>query len=275
VTRSLGGLSASALSDRQILGFVFVYLGIDAGDGGPFYFTEKAGGFVGDVDGSGSHTWANTGLVGFGGLSNDAQTPEAVSWVELRNVNTGQPGTAGAEGVWYSRMIDGILRGKPATVWRVWFASNGTIAGKWKLIDGFIDDISGGPTIRVSISPGKFPWLNWLPTMTIGPTCPYVYKGANCGYTGGLASCRRTFTDCDNHGNTARFGGWQHLPKPGDKITWGAVITQVSGAPIGTNTGVPITPPGGPPPGPAGREPIALPDNTQPVAGPVTRGGTP
>ena len=39
--------------------------------------------------------------------------------------------------------------------------------------------------------------------------CRYkVFKGNQCGYTGSETSCDRTFTRCNELGNTARFGGF-------------------------------------------------------------------
>lgn len=41
--------------------------------------------------------------------------------------------------------------------------------------------------------------------------CPWVYKGTECGYAGGLATCDRTLADCKTHfGSTADipFGGF-------------------------------------------------------------------
>jgi lambda family phage minor tail protein L len=40
--------------------------------------------------------------------------------------------------------------------------------------------------------------------------CPEIYKGTVCGYTGGLASCAKTLTDCKAHfpGVPLPFGGF-------------------------------------------------------------------
>ena len=36
-------------------------------------------------------------------------------------------------------------------------------------------------------------------------------RGAPCGYTGALATCAHTLTDCKTHGNSLRFGGFPGL----------------------------------------------------------------
>jgi hypothetical protein len=44
--------------------------------------------------------------------------------------------------------------------------------------------------------------------------CPWKYKGAECGYVGGLATCDRTLlgvNGCAAHNNTLRFGGYPGL----------------------------------------------------------------
>lgn len=41
--------------------------------------------------------------------------------------------------------------------------------------------------------------------------CPWVYKGTECGYSGGLATCTKTLTDCKTHFGTAAdlpYGGF-------------------------------------------------------------------
>lgn len=50
----------------------------------------------------------------------------------------------------------------------------------------------------------RFPLLK-----TRGDYCNWVrwYKGAECGYTGALATCKGTLEDCRAHNNSARFGG--------------------------------------------------------------------
>lgn len=41
----------------------------------------------------------------------------------------------------------------------------------------------------------------------IANICQWVYKSAECGYTGGLATCEKTLTDCKAH-----FGQYAELP---------------------------------------------------------------
>jgi lambda family phage minor tail protein L len=45
--------------------------------------------------------------------------------------------------------------------------------------------------------------------------CRWKYKSTQCGYTGTLATCDKTFADCDTHNNTDRFGGFPAVGRRG------------------------------------------------------------
>lgn len=45
--------------------------------------------------------------------------------------------------------------------------------------------------------------------------CPFKYKGIRCGYNGNLADCKHTLTDCRNHSNSNRFGGFPGIDQKG------------------------------------------------------------
>ena len=46
------------------------------------------------------------------------------------------------------------------------------------------------------------------------------FKGEECGYTGGKASCNRTYVQCGIYNNTSNFGGFRFLPSVEDKQIW-------------------------------------------------------
>jgi len=46
------------------------------------------------------------------------------------------------------------------------------------------------------------------------------FKGDECGYTGGAASCNRTYVQCGIYNNTSNFGGFRFLPSVEDKQIW-------------------------------------------------------
>lgn len=42
--------------------------------------------------------------------------------------------------------------------------------------------------------------------------CRWIYKSAECAYSGELTTCKRTLADCRLHSNTVRFGGFPGIP---------------------------------------------------------------
>lgn len=48
--------------------------------------------------------------------------------------------------------------------------------------------------------------------------CRWQYKSVECGYTGPLASCKKTLDDCRNHNNSKRFGGFIGLSRMGVRL---------------------------------------------------------
>lgn len=56
--------------------------------------------------------------------------------------------------------------------------------------------------------------LRWPPRLQFRNRCPWRYKGAECGYTGALATCDFTYdgpNGCEAHGNELRFGGFKGI----------------------------------------------------------------
>lgn len=45
--------------------------------------------------------------------------------------------------------------------------------------------------------------------------CPFKYKGIRCGYNGDMPNCNHTLTDCRQHGNSVRFGGFPGIDQKG------------------------------------------------------------
>ncbi len=48
-----------------------------------------------------------------------------------------------------------------------------------------------------------------------GEHCNWIFKGAECGYTGATTTCDRTFSTCGTLQNTERFGGFIGLSRSG------------------------------------------------------------
>lgn len=62
-------------------------------------------------------------------------------------------------------------------------------------------------------------------------SCPWVFKGEECGYTGSESTCDQSYDDCNGiKGNAANFGGDRFLPALMEKeIWWGRTRDYVKG----------------------------------------------
>lgn len=53
-----------------------------------------------------------------------------------------------------------------------------------------------------------------MPRHLFGPTCSNLFSDAQCGYTGGLTTCDRTYDQCVARGRTRSFRGFPLMPRP-------------------------------------------------------------
>jgi len=51
-------------------------------------------------------------------------------------------------------------------------------------------------------------------------TCPWIFKGAECGYTGAETWCDQQYGRCTQLANTDNFGGFRWLPAISEKNIW-------------------------------------------------------
>jgi phage-related protein len=58
------------------------------------------------------------------------------------------------------------------------------------------------------------PWTFNSPTIRADGT----NRGAECAYTGSDTTCRKTYADCKEKGNEARFGGFFGLSEDGFRV---------------------------------------------------------
>ena len=64
------------------------------------------------------------------------------------------------------------------------------------------------------------------PRRRIDRSCGWIPGDADCALAAAIGACKKTFEACTALLNTARFGGFRHLPVRGTKFTWGnSVIT--------------------------------------------------
>jgi phage-related protein len=61
----------------------------------------------------------------------------------------------------------------------------------------------------------KFPPDRYLAT-----ACAWEFKSIECGYTGSDITCNKTYAECVNKGNDARFGGFYGLNPDGFRVVY-------------------------------------------------------
>jgi hypothetical protein len=60
------------------------------------------------------------------------------------------------------------------------------------------------------------------PRRTYYPTCPWEFKGTECGYVGTATVCNHTKSQCVEYGKQDNFGGWEYINELlEDNIYWG------------------------------------------------------
>jgi hypothetical protein len=63
------------------------------------------------------------------------------------------------------------------------------------------------------------------PLRTCSVTCPWEFKGTECGYTGAQDWCDQTWDRCEDLVNTLNFGGFRFAAAMVEKqIWWGKVF---------------------------------------------------
>ena len=58
------------------------------------------------------------------------------------------------------------------------------------------------------------------PLRTASATCPWVFKGTECGYAGAGAWCDQSFSRCAELVNQVNFGGFRFLPALMERQVW-------------------------------------------------------
>lgn len=57
------------------------------------------------------------------------------------------------------------------------------------------------------------PWRRYMKN-----SCPFKYKGVECGCNSELATCNHTLSACRERGNSTRFGGFPGIPQGGSYV---------------------------------------------------------
>lgn len=210
VERSLGAIATSEPAETTIAFYDFVKF-IFPSPTGTLRYTNKAGGFVGDIDGS-SQTWTEYD-VRVGEINQTQQRTLDVSWIDLANLNN----------VWSNLVLNTGIEGRPVTVYQAWFdPDTDAKLGQFSPYPGRIDRASYSKgRIKIAIAPEKSGFSQMFPARVISPICGYIFKDtATCQYVGADTTCDHTRTACSLKSNLAHFGGFDQLPDPTKPILW-------------------------------------------------------
>lgn len=230
------GVNVPQASGNRIPWFYFVRFDL----GSTYRYTTCPIDATLSIDG-GSHTWT-TYPMKVENLSQTSQSPLDISYISIGNLN--QAWNLIAFGPSQFREL-------PVLVWLVQFDptdfDNGvlTVVGSPEMFVGRTAgaDMGKDGWLKITLNPHVSSW-NTLALTIINPNCRYVYKdGDTCQYVGVLPSCLRTRSDCNAHGNLARFGGSDFMPSVDVSLQWGQQALNLSNNPLGPDPNTPADPP--------------------------------
>ena len=90
-----------------------------------------------------------------------------------------------------------------------------------EFIRGFISswELSSDNNVRISVKNEAMLWAK--KTLRIhSSSCPWVFKGTECGYSGTATWCDRNYARCGELLNTDNYGGFRFLPSIMEKEIW-------------------------------------------------------
>ena len=131
------------------------------------------------------------------------------------------------DGSFTSLVINNSLKKKNIAIYEVFFDDNNTVVGAETLFSGTV----GGQKLNellwcdIILSPFSVGSEVQTPRRRIVPSCEFVFKGNDCGYSGAETYCAKTYEGCRNGGFP--FGGFRFIPVPGKVFAWGNTIITV------------------------------------------------
>jgi lambda family phage minor tail protein L len=144
--------------------------------------------------------------------------PFPITFDGIKENNQGQIDSVSVKVGNISRLIQGYLetydlRGKKVTIITVWASQLGDSNANIKdifYIDSYSaneDEVNFTLTTKFDVLNVQLPQRRFLRSY-----CQWKFKGAECGYSGGETSCKKTKTDCkENKDNYERFGGFPSI----------------------------------------------------------------
>jgi hypothetical protein len=211
-TRNTGTVGGAEFTKAQVRFFDFVSFTFPSPTG-VIRYTNKPGGFVGNIDGT-SQTWVEWDIK-VPGLAIAQQSKLDVSWIEIGDNND----------VWSSLVMNVGIETRPVTIWSAWFDPSDALLGKFSPYYGRLDQAQIRGKARISITPLRSGLSQLLPARIIGPICGYIYGDARTcqpppGTTTTFPTCDHTRAACAVRSNLAHFGGFDLLPAINTPTTW-------------------------------------------------------
>jgi len=158
--------------------------------------------------------------------SNTYSSGVPIGRVSVRNEITGTIKIGNVDDTFTSLVINGSLKKKDIEVYEVFFDDSSTVVGYETLFSGAIDgQMLGDHWCTLTLVPAHDGSVVLCPRRRVVPSCGFVFKGDDCGYSGSETSCAKTFDGCRNSGSP--FGGFSFVLKPGKIFTWGSTIIKV------------------------------------------------
>lgn len=65
--------------------------------------------------------------------------------------------------------------------------------------------------------------------------CPWEFKGTECGYSGSVGSCNKTYYRCNGLSNSDSFGGFRFFPAMEEKEVWWGKNGETTPPPVNTS----------------------------------------
>jgi hypothetical protein len=103
---------------------------------------------------------------------------------------------------------------------------------EWAIIDAQIRGAEGDD-IEMSLEVGPTGWRSGsLLTVFSVHCCHKVFGGNRCQYVGPETNCNRSWTRCEELGNTEHFVGLRYAVKPGETMEIGATGSEAQQSPV-------------------------------------------
>jgi hypothetical protein len=211
--RTLGSITDAILTANEVEYWAFVKLILPAPIG-TLRFTDRPGGFVGNVDGT-SQTWVEVDVT-HGPIRQSRQDIMIVNWVQFANLDF----------TWTNYALQYGLRNRQITIYTGWFDSVGAFVGSVNLFEGLTDEADCSDYCRLVLKPFSPPWDYKIPPAKMGGRCINDYRNPmDCQYAGaepvGQVTCGKTRQHCRDRGNEININIYDDMPPDGQEITWG------------------------------------------------------